>query len=443
MARALLWVMFGPALIQQTHSYPVNSSFQPSIAVKSERSWLWGWAWGAESTVSIVDRSPVLSFPSRPAAFGAEINEPILGYVIPLSSFTVPCEAKSNVTSYPAPNTGCPDLCLSGDSAPTETWIALVQRGQCEFVKKVREAQRLGARGVVVGGQDPEESGSPDMLVNMYSPEDSSDVTVPATYIRYSDYAQLWDLIETSNTTHSGLRTLSILITAEYSAWEWYSPIITFIIILLLPSALTFITLIIHRIRASRAAQRDRAPEDVVRKLPWRIWTGTGWEKHDGSEDPDAFDLTSSTDAPDSETPPKSQDQEVTPPSSSEADAEGDCSSSPRPSPPLSTEQQPWFETQLECAICLCDFVKGDKVRVLPCHHIFHLAEVDEWLIHRKKLCPVCKADVTQERHDPETTTHLDFTETLDATVQHQQQQPTPPGNADERTPLLTNAPSE
>ena len=47
---------------------------------------------------------------------------------------------------------------------------------------------------------------------------------------------------------------------------------------------------------------------------------------------------------------------------------------------------QPWFESQLECAICLSEFVKGDKVRVLPCHHIFHLHEVDEWLIQRKKL---------------------------------------------------------
>ena len=46
----------------------------------------------------------------------------------------------------------------------------------------------------------------------------------------------------------------------------------------------------------------------------------------------------------------------------------------------------PWFDEQTECAICLNDFTKGDRVRVLPCKHIFHLDEVDEWLIHRKKL---------------------------------------------------------
>lgn len=45
-----------------------------------------------------------------------------------------------------------------------------MQRGKCEFVNKVREAQRFGARAVVVGGEDPEVTGMPDMLVNMYSP---------------------------------------------------------------------------------------------------------------------------------------------------------------------------------------------------------------------------------------------------------------------------------
>ena len=67
-------------------------------------------------------------------------------------------------------NSGCPDLCLVGQDEPTEAWIALVQRGKCEFVKKAREAQRLGAKAVVVGGEDPAISGYPDTLVNMYSP---------------------------------------------------------------------------------------------------------------------------------------------------------------------------------------------------------------------------------------------------------------------------------
>jgi hypothetical protein len=54
---------------------------------------------------------------------------------------------------------------------------------------------------------------------------------------------------------------------------------------------------------------------------------------------------------------------------------------------PFQCDEDPiWFNTQVECAICLDEFVKGDRVRVLPCKHIFHLDEVDEWLIQLKKL---------------------------------------------------------
>lgn len=86
----------------------------------------------------------------------------------------------------PAPNSGCPQLCLTGPNQPTETWIALIQRGQCEFVKKVREAQRLGAKAVVVGGDNPETSGYPDTLVNMYSPGMFQCQSLFRTFLKYS-----------------------------------------------------------------------------------------------------------------------------------------------------------------------------------------------------------------------------------------------------------------
>ncbi|PBK97388.1 hypothetical protein ARMGADRAFT_1009418 [Armillaria gallica] len=393
-----------------------------SFGSRTEKSW-WGWAWGAESTVSVVDRSPVISFSSRPAAFGAEITGPILGYVIPVNTFTTPCSPDHSASDL-LPNTGCPRLCLSGpyEPDPSETWIALVQRGKCEFVNKVREAQRLGARAVVVGGENPNISGLPDTLVNMYSPEDASDVKIAATYIKHSDYVQLSALIAASNTSHSGLRTLSLLITADYSTWEWYSPIVTFIVILLLPSALTFMTLLIHRIRAARAAQRDRAPEDIVRNLPWQVWTGAGWEKHEGGEGLHPAQ------------PPKSTidlERGVV------ESAEQHETSTERPStsrPPKPEVTHPWFENQQECAICLSEFAKGDKVRVLPCHHIFHLDEVDEWLIQRKKLCPVCKADVTQPPH---LATRTVLTEESRTPTAPSHSRSTSPETATERTPLL------
>jgi E3 ubiquitin-protein ligase RNF13/E3 ubiquitin-protein ligase RNF167 len=155
-----------------------------------------------------------------------------------------------------------------------------------------------------------------------------------------------------------------------------FRPIITFVFILLLPSALTFVTLLIHRVRAARAAQRDRAPQDIVRNLPWRVWTGAGCEKH---ENHPVAAVIQPLDA-EVERGITSLDDEII--NGNGIENENDASTS-HTSQPVG---QPWFEAQVECAICLSEFIKGDKVRVLPCHHIFHLDEVDEWLIQRKKL---------------------------------------------------------
>lgn len=151
-------------------SHPVDWLRKFSNAAREDGSWLWGWAWASDGTVSVVDRSPAITFPARPASFGAELPDPLLGYVIPLSSFTAPClnlTASLSLWSRPDAVLGCPDLCAVGpyQPDPTETWIALVQRGGCPFIEKARQAQRLGAKAVVVGGSGD----SPDALLNMYS----------------------------------------------------------------------------------------------------------------------------------------------------------------------------------------------------------------------------------------------------------------------------------
>ncbi|KAG6334063.1 hypothetical protein ID866_5026 [Astraeus odoratus] len=280
-------------------------------------------------------------------------------------------------------------------------------RDALHFARLVREAQRLGARAVVVGGEDPEISGIPDTLINMYSKGDASDVTTFSTYIRYADYNDLIVLINSSTTSHAGLKTLSLLITTEYSAWEW--PILTFIIILFLPSCLTFVTLLIHRVRMARAAQRDRAPEHLVKSLPWRVWNGTTWEKHEGSP-PDLHPPTAS----------------------STIDLESGGSQPSSSHEATGALPIPWYESQVECVICLSEFAKGDRVRELPCHHIFHLDEVDNWLINRKKLCPICKADVTQPLSKPPNASP-DITGSGDSVSSSMPTTPLPT----ERTPLL------
>ncbi|KAI0345796.1 hypothetical protein BDW22DRAFT_1411845 [Trametopsis cervina] len=401
----------------RTSAHPVDWLKKFTSSTRQDGTWFWGWAWPADGSVSVVDRSPPLVYPARPASFGIELSDPLLGYVIPLSSFTGPCPADSNTTINPfIPDAvqGCPELCVVGPSKPDpeERWIALVQRGGCPFVEKARQAQRLGARAVVVGG----DKGSPEALLNMYSEKDASDVQIAATFIKYWDYAELSALIAASNTSHSGLRTVSLLLSTEFSAWEWYSPIITFVVILLLPSLLTFITLLVHRVRASRAAQRERAPEEFVHRLPWRVWTGNGWEKHESGyptpEDP-------------TEDPSSAPDVDI-------ERGEGISSSS-------AASEPAWVDQQEECAICLEMFAKGDRVRVLPCNHMFHLDEVDEWLIQKKKVCPICKADITQpppRPRNPHLPSDASITPTATMPVMDSSSEPT------ERSPLLSGSSS-
>ncbi|EFO18326.1 Nedd4 WW domain-binding protein 2 [Loa loa] len=47
----------------------------------------------------------------------------------------------------------------------------------------------------------------------------------------------------------------------------------------------------------------------------------------------------------------------------------------------------------IECPICMGDFVDGDLIRYLPCMHCYHKDCVDEWLM-RSFSCPSCMEPV-------------------------------------------------
>ncbi|CAI5472284.1 unnamed protein product [Closterium sp. Yama58-4] len=51
------------------------------------------------------------------------------------------------------------------------------------------------------------------------------------------------------------------------------------------------------------------------------------------------------------------------------------------------------------CAICLEDYEWGDRLRLLPCSHEFHVDCVDQWLTTRRPFCPVCKRDAHPPTH--------------------------------------------
>lgn len=52
---------------------------------------------------------------------------------------------------------------------------------------------------------------------------ETGDVNITATFIKFVDYTQLNDLINHSDTIHSGLRTVSLLISSDAPAGGWIS----------------------------------------------------------------------------------------------------------------------------------------------------------------------------------------------------------------------------
>ncbi|CAL8114148.1 unnamed protein product [Orchesella dallaii] len=57
---------------------------------------------------------------------------------------------------------------------------------------------------------------------------------------------------------------------------------------------------------------------------------------------------------------------------------------------------QQWNTDMLQdiCSICLESFIVQDRVRILPCSHVFHQACIDPWLLKQRRKCPNCKRKI-------------------------------------------------
>lgn len=47
----------------------------------------------------------------------------------------------------------------------------------------------------------------------------------------------------------------------------------------------------------------------------------------------------------------------------------------------------------IQCQICFCNYDEGEKLRMLPCFHDYHVQCIDRWL-KDNTTCPICRANL-------------------------------------------------
>lgn len=55
-----------------------------------------------------------------------------------------------------------------------------------------------------------------------------------------------------------------------------------------------------------------------------------------------------------------------------------------------------------ECPICLCQYIRNQRLRVLPCSHYFHTRCIQRWLTGMSTMCPLCRYDLIDLDSDDE-----------------------------------------
>jgi len=269
---------------------------------------------------------------------------------------------------------GNPKGCQVVKAPFEEPWIALVERGSCSFIEKVRALQKSNASAVIVG--DDMAFGG---LVTMKSDQDTSDVDIPSVFITNWEYKALKYLITDSQTFLHNLET-NLLDPFTYDNEEDQMEAflfgqmklmfgllfgdIPFIEIILLPnpmfggfplSDIILLTVIAPLIMILFVCSLYRYRRHLVQM------SGATTIESIAQSDPNTLVAT------------------------------------PSMVQSLPTFLYHWKSRKLNdpetCAICLEDFQDGENLRILPCHHHFHMHCIDPWFLCRKRTCPICKAN--------------------------------------------------
>lgn len=330
---------------------------------------------GSEAYIEIISTNDI--YPDRTAGFGSDFPlAGMSGYLIPVEALggdRYGCEPidVEHVEQFLRRLRGIHNETIDYQtpSAPPLPWVALVQRGKCQFINKVRAMQNSGASAVIVGDNQD------GPLIKMYASGNTSDVQIPSAFVmryEYNDFQARshgsFDLIDDRRIS-SSLPSSSPSPSITFDSDHRQLPVLA---IRIFPDELTDWPLL------DLLSVVLLGPLIIILGL-YTIWRCRDWD--DDDEGDDIFLRRNPRDTP---APrymvnnlPKKTFHRAT-----MADNDHDV-----------------------CAICLDDFEEGDELRVLPCKHDFHRPCIDQWLLTRKRTCPICKADSCPEGKGGEVST--------------------------------------
>ncbi|XP_069131150.1 RING finger protein 150-like [Argopecten irradians] len=232
---------------------------------------------------------------------------------------------------------GCNDLI---NHIPSRNWIALIQRGNCSFTKKIEIAAKTYNASAVVIYNSKEEPDTVE-LPTVTGVED-----VVTIYIQHKDGLQIVNLLEKKYKVLMhiavGATTTSKTEDPIFNPHNISKTSVLFVsisfIVLMIISLAWLVFYYIQRFRYAHAKERltvksNCAAKKAIAKIPQRTV--------------------------------KTGDKEL----ESEFD---------------------------QCAVCIEGYKASDVIRILPCKHIFHKSCVDPWLLEQRS-CPMCKLDILRE----------------------------------------------
>ncbi|KAF5018347.1 hypothetical protein F66182_9675 [Fusarium sp. NRRL 66182] len=211
---------------------------------------------------------------------------------------------------------------------------------------------------------------------------------------------------EADDDVHEGL-WVTIIPTSNAS--PFFDTLLVLVISPLITLTVVYALLIL---RARIRRRRWRAPKSVVERLPVRTYhtvapsptlsprasspsdaTPTTPLLQDSPSRPRPRSRTT-TGVPEDETRLSPSDAVPTPSTATRTNARSERE---KGSGGFSAEWKKYMGRQVECVVCLEEYVDGvSQVMSLPCGHEFHVECITPWLTTRRRTCPICKGDVVR-----------------------------------------------